>query len=79
MTELRWCSGCFTEWYKIGERYIFDDKRKTPRFAWAKAIQKSGGIRMGGGQSSETDIRYPSGSGPTQKEREEDPDEADLL
>ena len=47
MTELRWCSGCFVEWFRDGENYVFDDQRKTPRFALAKALQRSGGASIG--------------------------------
>ena len=48
VTALRWCSGCFNEWYenRNGD-IVFDDKRRTPRFAWAKAIQKAGGLGIG--------------------------------
>jgi hypothetical protein len=47
MTELRWCSGCYVEWFKRGDKFIFDNRRKTPRFAFAKALQRSGGASMG--------------------------------
>jgi len=47
MTSLSWCSGCFVEWYRTRAcNYIFDTERKTERFVWAKAVQKSGGMRI---------------------------------
>jgi hypothetical protein len=48
-----WCSGCFVEWYErenpntYESSYIFDDKRRTERFAWAKAIGRAGGMKIG--------------------------------
>jgi hypothetical protein len=30
-----------------GRRFVFDDQRKTPRFAWAKTIMAVGGTRVG--------------------------------
>ncbi len=44
---LAWCTGCYCEYYtrKNGD-VIFDTNRKTPRFAWAKAICKSGGVQI---------------------------------
>jgi len=49
MTYLKWCGQCGCEWYhnRNGD-VIFDTNRKTPRFAWGKAVQKSGGIKIGG-------------------------------
>lgn len=47
-TNLTWCSNCFCEWYinKKGD-FIFDNQRKTIRFALAKSIQRSGGVKFG--------------------------------
>lgn len=50
-----WCASCQVEYFlshkvdPIGgrKRYIFDDKRKTERFAFAKAVNAAGGMRMG--------------------------------
>jgi len=48
ITELTWCGNCYVEWYETRSGvFIFDDKRKTERFIWAKAICKSGGMRIG--------------------------------
>ena len=46
-TPYSWCSGCYVEYYHSSEHVVFDTARKTPRFAWAKAIAKSGGMTMG--------------------------------
>lgn len=48
-TVTPWCGNCGVEFYanRAGD-VMFDDKRKTPRLALAKAIQLSGkGISMG--------------------------------
>lgn len=46
-SALSWCSGCFVEWYRDRKgRYVFDDRRKTPRFAVAKAVNKAGGVKI---------------------------------
>lgn len=50
-----WCVNCRTEYYESktshprtgGQRFIFDTKRKTPRFAMGKALNACGGIRIG--------------------------------
>jgi hypothetical protein len=49
-----WCVNCRTEYYEGredsetgGRRIVFDDKRKTPRFAFAKALNAAGGMRIG--------------------------------
>ena len=42
-TALTWCSGCFVEYSSTG---VFDSKQKTERFAFAKALQKSGGAKF---------------------------------
>jgi len=50
-----WCVNCRVEYYEsedreTGEtRLMFDDKRKTPRFAWGKALNAAGGFRIGKG------------------------------
>jgi hypothetical protein len=49
ITELRWCSGCYTEYSQSG---MFNDKQKTRRFAFAKALMKSGGTRISGAPDS---------------------------
>ena len=48
-TPYRWCSGCYTEFTvsESGRTVMFDTELKTPRFAWAKAIAKSGGATIG--------------------------------
>lgn len=48
----QWCASCFIEWYisKNGGFVIFDDTRKTPRFVWAKALARAGGVRFGNPQ-----------------------------
>lgn len=59
-TPMTWCSGCFVEYYTTRNgSVVFDDKLKTDRFIWAKALQKSGGMRLSKlpdlpGESSET-------------------------
>lgn len=56
--NMPWCAKCAVEY---GERktyedkygtmsysyVVFDDKKKTERFAWAKALNLSGGVRIG--------------------------------
>jgi len=50
-----WCTACGVEYYVSRKddpvtgrtRYVFDNKRKTQRFAFAKAVIASGGVRMG--------------------------------
>lgn len=51
---LAWCAGCYTE-YSVTEagNVWFDDEKKTPRFALAKALAKAGG--MGFGKEIESD------------------------
>jgi hypothetical protein len=47
-TEMTWCGGCFVEWYRTRSGSVmFDTERKTPRFAFAKALGKAGGVRFG--------------------------------
>lgn len=52
-TAMPWCVNCRTEYYTRENRrtgldeFVFDDQRKTPRFAWAKALNAAGGIRIG--------------------------------
>lgn len=49
-----WCTACGVEYYlsrkddpKTGRSmYIFDNRRKTERFAWAKAIIAAGGVKI---------------------------------
>jgi hypothetical protein len=50
--SLTWCSGCYCEWMrdKNGDTW-FVPSLKTERFLWAKVIQKSGGMRIGGDKS----------------------------
>lgn len=46
-SPLSWCAGCYTEWtVKPNGDVVFDTELKTPRFAWAKAIAKAGGMRI---------------------------------
>lgn len=46
-TALTWCGTCFVEWYKNrAGKVVFDDERKTERFAFAKAVCKSGGAKI---------------------------------
>jgi len=52
--NMPWCATCGTEYYhgrddrKTGaRRWVFDTKRKTPQYAWGKALNLSGGIRIG--------------------------------
>ena len=52
LTKMTWCAGCYTEFTvrhaRDGELMVtFDDKLKTDRFAWAKALAKAGGVRFG--------------------------------
>ncbi len=44
---LAWCASCYVEYHtnRDGES-VFDTARKTPRFAFAKALAKSGGIAI---------------------------------
>lgn len=48
-TPISFCAGCHVEYYtsESGKTVIFDTERRTPRFAWAKALMKSGGARIG--------------------------------
>ena len=46
-TDLRWCTSCNTEWYRGRNGIMFDDRRHTDRFAFAKAVVGAGGFRMG--------------------------------
>jgi hypothetical protein len=46
-TEMTWCAGCYTEFTVKSGKVIFDDELRTPRFAWAKALAKTGGARFG--------------------------------
>jgi len=49
MTYLTFCASCGTEWYRNRKGlYFFNDKRKTPKLAFAKALVKIGGVRIGG-------------------------------
>ena len=51
-TEMTWCAGCYTE-FTVGHdkdgdlKVIFDTGQRTGRFALAKALAKSGGLRLG--------------------------------
>lgn len=48
LTEMKWCGGCYVEFYEDRQgRTVFDDKRKTPRFAFAKALGRAGGCQIG--------------------------------
>jgi hypothetical protein len=43
-----WCVNCRVEYFTARDgRIMFDDKRKTPRYAWGKALNAAGGIRIG--------------------------------
>ena len=44
---LTWCAGCFVEWRQTRGEIVFDDQLRTPSFAWAKAIARAGGARIG--------------------------------
>ena len=45
---LAYCSGCYVEYYKDEDgEVIFDTKRKTSKFAIAKALNKAGGLTFG--------------------------------
>lgn len=46
-TEMTWCANCYTEFTVKNGEVIFDDELKTPRFALAKALAKSGGAKLG--------------------------------
>lgn len=48
-----WCVECRVEYYRSprpdengAARWVFNNKRKTPRFAFAKALNAVGGMRM---------------------------------
>jgi hypothetical protein len=45
--NMPWCGTCFVEYdiLRSGVRLVPD--RRTPRFAWAKAIGRAGGVQMG--------------------------------
>lgn len=47
--NMSWCGSCRVEWYdsRDGDWIVFDNKRKTPKYAWAKAIAAAGGMSMG--------------------------------
>lgn len=45
--NMPWCSTCGCE-YKITSRgATFDQSLKTPRYAWGKALNLAGGVRIG--------------------------------
>ena len=47
-TNMPWCPECAVEYFR--DRHgtiVFDDARKTPRFALAKALNRAGGVTMG--------------------------------
>ena len=46
-TALTWCAGCYTE-FKVSPNgnVTFDTELKTERFAFAKALMKSGGAKI---------------------------------
>ena len=45
---LTWCVNCYCEYYKNRKgEVVFDNRRKTPRFAVAKTLAKSGGFGLG--------------------------------
>ena len=48
-TPYSWCSGCYVEYHRNRNGdIVFDTLRRDECFIWAKAIQKVGGMRMGG-------------------------------
>lgn len=48
--SMPWCVACGCE-YKITPRgATFDQALKTPRYAWGKALNLSGGMRIGRGK-----------------------------
>jgi hypothetical protein len=51
LTEMTWCAGCYVEFMvrhdENGLVVTFDDKKRTDRFALAKALAKAGGVRFG--------------------------------
>ena len=49
-----WRVNCHVEYYEgkddpmtDARRIVFDDKRKTPRYAWGKAFNAAGGMKIG--------------------------------
>jgi hypothetical protein len=52
LTEMTWCANCYVEFTvrrdEEGDLVVtFDDKKRTDRFALAKALAKAGGVRFG--------------------------------
>lgn len=44
---LTWCAGCHVEYRRRRDGVIeFDNQLRTPRFAYAKAVMKAGGLSM---------------------------------
>lgn len=47
-THLAWCAKCGVEYYNTRQgNIVFDTKRRNPDFAFAKAVQRAGGISLG--------------------------------
>ncbi len=47
INALTWCGNCYVEFYQDKQgRVVFDDERRTARFAFAKAVNKAGGFRL---------------------------------
>ena len=44
-----WCATCGCEYRITTLGATFDQALKTPRYAWGKAINLSGGMKIGGG------------------------------
>jgi hypothetical protein len=45
-----WCSTCGCEYRITSRGATFDQSLKTERYAWGKAINLAGGIKIGGGK-----------------------------
>lgn len=44
-----WCSTCGCEYRITARGATFDQSLKTERYAWGKALNLSGGVKLGGG------------------------------
>lgn len=45
---IQFCGGCYTEFYRNkDEEIVFDSKRKSDKYIWAKALMKAGGMKIG--------------------------------
>jgi hypothetical protein len=48
--SMPWCATCGCEYRVTPRGATFDQSLKTERFAWGKAVNLAGGIKLGGGR-----------------------------